>query len=88
MIVFFIFSLIWNQTDVRLVPNQSENGKYNLISVSFNKVSKRLLCVHAWVFTMFCVGRINALCWGNLSSMIEVRLLERLQVFSSSWGPN
>jgi len=24
--------LIWNQTDVRLVPNQSENGKYNLIS--------------------------------------------------------
>ena len=27
-----IFRLIWIQTDVRLVPNQSENGKYNLIS--------------------------------------------------------
>ena len=26
-IVFTIFRLIWNQTDVRLVPNQSENGK-------------------------------------------------------------
>ena len=31
-IVFTTFRLIWNQTDVRLVPNQSENGKYNLIS--------------------------------------------------------
>ena len=35
-IVFTIFRLIWNQTDVRLVPNQSANGKYNLISVWFN----------------------------------------------------
>ena len=31
-IVFTIFWLIWIQADVRLVPNQSENGKYNLIS--------------------------------------------------------
>ena len=26
-IVFTISRLIWKQTDVRLVPNQSENGK-------------------------------------------------------------
>ena len=39
--------LIWNQTDVRLVPNQSENGKYNLISVWFNKIS---LCVRTKLF--------------------------------------
>ena len=32
-IVFTTFRLIWNQTDVRLVPNQSKKGKYNLISV-------------------------------------------------------
>ena len=32
-IVFTIFRLIWHQTDVRLVPNQPENGKYNMISV-------------------------------------------------------
>ena len=31
--VFTIIRLIWNQTDVRLVPNHLENGKYNLISV-------------------------------------------------------
>ena len=31
-IVFTIFRLIWNQKDVRLVPNQSEIGKYDLIS--------------------------------------------------------
>ena len=30
-IVFTIFRLIWNKKDVRLVPNQSEKGKYNLI---------------------------------------------------------
>jgi len=38
-----IFWLIWNQMDsVRFISNQSENGEYNLISVSFNKIS---LCV-------------------------------------------
>ena len=31
-IAFTIFRLIWNQTVVRLVPNQSQNCKYNLIS--------------------------------------------------------
>ena len=28
------------------MPNQPENGKYNLISVCFNKISKMFLCVH------------------------------------------
>ena len=31
---------------VRLIPNQSEIGKYNLISVWFNKISKIFLCVY------------------------------------------
>ena len=31
---------------LEILLNQSENGKYNLISVSFNKVSKRFICVH------------------------------------------
>ena len=31
-IVFTIFRLISDQTDVRLVSNPSENGKYNLLS--------------------------------------------------------
>ena len=45
-IVSTIFRLIWHQTNVRLVPNQSENGKYNLISGWFNKISeKNSLCV-------------------------------------------
>ena len=39
-IVFTIFRLIWNQTDVRLVPNQPQIGEYNLISVWFNKIWK------------------------------------------------
>ena len=34
------------QTDVRLVPNQSEIGNYNLISVWFNKISKIFLSVY------------------------------------------
>ena len=32
-IVFTIFRLISNRTEFRLVPNQSGNGKYNLISI-------------------------------------------------------
>ena len=44
-IVFTIFWLIRNRTDVRLVPNQSEKSKYNLISVLYNKISKIFLCV-------------------------------------------
>ena len=44
-IAFTIFQLIWNQTDDHLVPNQAGNGKYNLISVWFNMISKKFLCV-------------------------------------------
>ena len=44
-IVFTMHQLIRNQTDVCLVPNQSVHGKYNLISVWFNKISKIFLCV-------------------------------------------
>ena len=40
-IVFTIFRLIWNQTEVRLVSNQSDDGNYNLISGWFNKIFKR-----------------------------------------------
>ena len=35
-----------NQTVVCLALNQSGNGKFNLISVWFNKISKRFLCVY------------------------------------------
>ena len=43
-IEFTIFRLIWNQTNVRLVSNQSENRKYNLISIWFNKISLCIWC--------------------------------------------
>ena len=45
-IVFTIFQLIWNRTDVRLVPNQSVHGKCNRISVWFKNIPKRFLCVY------------------------------------------
>ena len=38
--------LMWNKTEFHVVPNQSENGKYNLILVSYNKIQKRFLCVY------------------------------------------
>ena len=44
-IVFTIFRLFWNQTAMHLVPKQSENGKFNLISVWFKSISKRFLYV-------------------------------------------
>ena len=56
IIVFTIFRLIWNQTVVRLVLNQSENGKWNMISFWFVKISKRFLCVH---WRNFCKKTIS-----------------------------
>ena len=44
-IVLTSFRLILSQTDVRLVPNQSEAGIYNLISVWFNAIWKIFLRV-------------------------------------------
>ena len=44
-IVFTNFRLIWIQTDVRSVPNQPENGKYNLISGLFKKKIEKILSV-------------------------------------------
>ena len=40
-ISFTMYRLVWNQTNGRLVPNQSENGKYNPISVWSNKILER-----------------------------------------------
>ena len=65
--VFTIFRLIWIQTDVRLVTNQPENGKYNLISVGFNKISKRLLCLLSNISYLFCVLFSFALFGANIS---------------------
>ena len=39
-----IYRLIWNQLKISLVPNQSENGKYSLISVILTR-NRNLLCV-------------------------------------------
>ena len=42
-IVSTIIRLVWKQTNGGSVPNQSVHAKYNLISVWFNKISKRFL---------------------------------------------
>ena len=39
-IVLIIFRSIWNQTVIRLVPNQSENRKYNLILVELTRIRR------------------------------------------------
>ena len=44
-IVFTMHRLIWNQTEVRLAPNQSGNGKYNLISFDLMRFLKDF-CLH------------------------------------------
>ena len=59
-ILFTIFRLIWNQTKVRLVPNQSVNGKYNLISGWSNKISKIFLCVQIHACDRFAVTHSSA----------------------------
>ena len=73
-IVFTILRVFWNQMDVRLVINQLENGKYSLISVWFDKISKRFLCVCGWasvISTHDC----------NLSTTLSASLVP------CYWGP-
>ena len=43
---FHHFSIARKPNGIPLVPNQSENGKYNLISVWFNKILKRFLYMY------------------------------------------
>ena len=38
--------MILNQTKFHLVQNKSENGKYNLISVTLTKIRSKFLCVY------------------------------------------
>ena len=52
-IVFTIFRLIWNRTDTSIcVPNHLVNGKYNLISVWFNKITG-FCCTRKNLFQIF-----------------------------------
>ena len=65
-IVFTTFRLIWCQNDVLLVPNQSENGKYNSVFLSIlNQMELHLVqnrkenCHHDYTpFNMKGIGGI------------------------------
>ena len=85
LIVFTILQFIWNQTDVRLVSNWSENGKYNLISVWFNKIWKRFLCVYLCYLLLWrsikCCSLINL-----VSILILINLNELILLIHSGWN--
>ena len=57
-IVFTMHRLILTQKGIRLDPNQSENRKYNLISVWFKTISKRFFCVQKC--ERECIVNVNA----------------------------
>ena len=77
------------------VPNQAENGKYNLISVWFNKISKKILCVQlhsvrkkylVYMQIFSCVCAIPAygsvrfpLCRYTLQSLTGIQLVSCLK---------
>ena len=81
-IVFTIFRLIWNskRTLSACVPNQSENGKYNLISVRLNKISKRFLSLRV---TEYQDGKIYP-DWKILPRLSE--RLAPLGIIRTNWG--
>ena len=52
-IVFTIYRLIWSQMDnLRLVPNQSVHGNYNMILVWFKKISKRFFFMYVFFINL------------------------------------
>ena len=97
-IVFTVFRLVWYQTDVSLVPNQSKNGKCNLISIWFNKISKIIcLCEHnhlspGWdnytlaTQELVPLGTISALQWSSsVPDFCEVRKVLGGPLISTPW---
>ena len=89
-IVFTNFWLIWNQTDVRLVLNQPENGKYNLISGWFNKFSETFLCVYIPELFWILINASSLLYYVNFKSskvsicifyMVSSNIKSRLYVY-------
>ena len=78
-IVFTIFQLIWIQTDVRLDPNQSENGKYNLISDWFDNIS---LCARAMRLIARCYSQ-NWVPHGPISCDKLLQFLYKTQQFTA-----
>ena len=68
--VFTLFRLIWNQTELRLVPIQSENGKYKLNLDYINKIQGKFLRVSTLHFSPH--GRHGRLNINIISSIIKV----------------
>ena len=69
-ILFTIYRLICNQTDVHLVTNQVKHGKCNLISVCFSKISKIFLCVYLLVVTLFSPPRQFRGVWDHVEMQL------------------
>ena len=74
-IVFIIFRLIWYQTAVRVVPNESENGKYNLILVDLTRFRAALTAA-----LVFKSERCSVLLRWIKSHLIRIKKIEILRV--------
>ena len=77
-IVFTLFRLIWIQTDVCLVPNQTENIKYNLFSGWFDKISKRFLCVNTCSLLSIESGDWMLRCFSSCIQFISFQSGDRI----------
>ena len=83
-IVITLFRLLWNQTEFCLVPNQSENAEYNLMSLDLIRI--RVLCIcmkphfikHSqndeiiWCLTWKFYFRINSITWKKFRTRWEL----------------
>ena len=76
------FPIDLDPKDVRLDPNQSENSKYNLISLWFKEISKRYICVY------FVTPRWNGLEKKKLSQTGKTTATRRKAVWQRSVSRN
>ena len=76
-IIFTIFRLIWNQTDVRLDPNQSKDGKYNLISGLFDKILNNFV---QWIATATLKAKCENIIWILTFALRWLHLIAELYV--------
>ena len=74
IICLLVFPIgVWNQTNFRLVPNESENGKYNLILVWFNKISKHFsVCTYRLNLFLFSGGNSTTAAGESVPSPLDL----------------
>ena len=83
-IVTTLFPLIFHRTEFFFAPNQSVHGKYNMISVWLNKLSKSLFVFYILRVRKFGLKKKIKLVTSNLNKLIHISMINYKIMFDTN----